>query len=74
MARKEGRKPKPLKESDYLLGVHDILRMGGFRFILSEGGWKLSPAYEMNPNPSGNELTLNISLNAFYLPNKGPST
>lgn len=34
--RKEGRKPKPLKESDYLLGVHDILRMGGLRFKLQE--------------------------------------
>jgi serine/threonine-protein kinase HipA len=39
----------------------DHLRNHGF--ILSEGGWKLSPAYDMNPNPSGNGLTLNISLN-----------
>ena len=38
MARKEGRKPKPLQESDYLLGVHDILRMGGLRFKLEDSG------------------------------------
>ena len=38
VARKEGRKPKPLQESDYLLGVHDILRLGGLRFKLEEAG------------------------------------
>ncbi|MCX6285550.1 MAG: HipA domain-containing protein [Bacteroidetes bacterium] len=38
VARKEGRKPKPLQESDYLLGVHDIFRLGGLRFKLEEAG------------------------------------
>lgn len=38
IARKEGRKPKPLQESDYLLGVNDILRMGGLRFKMEESG------------------------------------
>ena len=32
IARKLGRKPTVLHESDYLLGVHDIYRMGALRF------------------------------------------
>lgn len=38
----------------------DHLRNHGF--LLSDGGWTLSPAYDMNPNPAGRGLTLNISL------------
>jgi serine/threonine-protein kinase HipA len=30
-------------------------------FLLNAGGWELSPAYDINPNPHGNGLTLNIS-------------
>ncbi|MDP2175509.1 MAG: HipA domain-containing protein [Bacteroidota bacterium] len=30
-------------------------------FLLTEKGWKLSPAYDMNPVESGSGLTLNIS-------------
>jgi serine/threonine-protein kinase HipA len=37
----------------------DHLRNHGF--LLHEGGWELSPAYDMNPNPRGTGLTLNIS-------------
>jgi len=37
-ARKEGRKPRRLMESDYLLGVYDQSRMGALRFSLAEGG------------------------------------
>lgn len=40
----------------------DHLRNHGF--ILSENGWRLSPAYDMNPNEMGTGLTLNISLNS----------
>ena len=32
IARREGRKPNVLNESDYLLGVHDMYRMGALRF------------------------------------------
>jgi len=28
-----------------------------------DGGWTLSPAYDMNPNPQGDGLTLNITEN-----------
>ena len=38
IARNEGRKPLPLMESDYLLGVFDLYRMGGLRFKLAEDG------------------------------------
>lgn len=37
-ARAEGRKPRPLRESDYLLGVHDPHRMGALRFRTSPEG------------------------------------
>ena len=40
----------------------DHLRNHGF--ILTQLGWRLSPAYDMNPNEMGNGLTLNISENS----------
>ena len=42
LARNEGRKPRALLESDYLLGVFDETRMGALRFALAEGGPFLS--------------------------------
>ncbi|MCI8556651.1 MAG: type II toxin-antitoxin system HipA family toxin [Lachnospiraceae bacterium] len=36
----------------------DHLRNHGF--ILSDEGWKLSPAYDMNPNADGDMLSLNV--------------
>ena len=38
MARLEARKPGVLNESDYLLGVHDMYRMGALRFKLDFDG------------------------------------
>ena len=40
----------------------DHLRNHGF--ILTQAGWRLSPAYDVNPNEMGNGLTLNISENS----------
>lgn len=37
-ARQEGGKARPLMESDYLLGVFDLYRMGGLRFKLQPDG------------------------------------
>ncbi|MEL7222827.1 MAG: HipA domain-containing protein, partial [Bacteroidota bacterium] len=37
----------------------DHLRNHGF--LLGENGWRLSPAYDINPNPQGGGLSLNIS-------------
>jgi len=42
LARKEERTPKPLFETDYLLGVHDEHRMGALRFKLAEDGLLLN--------------------------------
>lgn len=39
----------------------DHLRNHGF--LLNENGWKLSPAYDINPNEKGVGLSLNISEN-----------
>jgi serine/threonine-protein kinase HipA len=39
----------------------DHLRNHGF--LLTERGWRLSPAYDMNPNEKGTGLKLNISEN-----------
>ena len=36
-ADKEGRKPRKLLDSDYLLGVYDETRMGVIRFSLEDG-------------------------------------
>ena len=38
----------------------DHLRNHGFLF--GNGGWRLSPVYDVNPNPQGLGLSLNISL------------
>ncbi len=38
LARKDNRKPKPLYEEDYLLGVYDAHRMGALRFKLEQEG------------------------------------
>lgn len=38
IARNEARKPRILHESDYLLGVHDMYRMGALRFKLDLDG------------------------------------
>ena len=36
IARSESRKPRKLMESDYLLGVHDMSRMGALRLRISQ--------------------------------------
>jgi serine/threonine-protein kinase HipA len=50
-ARRETRRPRPLLESDYLLGVHDLQRMGGLRLALSPDGPFLSNDPEMAAPP-----------------------
>lgn len=43
----------------FVSNVDDHLRNHGF--LLTEKGWMLSPAFDMNPSPTGDGLTLNIS-------------
>jgi len=40
----------------------DHLRNHGF-LLASNEGWRLAPAYDMNPNPQGTGLTLNVAGN-----------
>jgi serine/threonine-protein kinase HipA len=47
--------------SIFVSNTDDHLRNHGF--ILTNEGWVLSPAYDINPNESGTGLTLNISEN-----------
>lgn len=47
--------------SIFVSNTDDHLRNHGF--ILEEAGWRLSPAYDVNPNPMGDGLKLNISMN-----------
>lgn len=57
-ARKEKRKPQPLMESDYLLGVYDLYRMGGLRFKLDEDGEFLNNDHKMAAPPMTSLRTL----------------
>lgn len=50
-ARHEGRKPKTLLGSDFLLGVHDEQRMGGLRFKTEPEGEFLSDNQGQNAPP-----------------------
>jgi serine/threonine-protein kinase HipA len=51
MARLQGRKPVPLLESDYLLGVYDGHRMGALRFKVEENGNFLNDDIKMAAPP-----------------------
>ncbi len=51
LAEKEGRKPRKLHNSDYLLGVYDETRMGGLRFKSDPSGSFLSDDKEFAVPP-----------------------
>ena len=51
IAKKEERKPKTLTEIDFLIGVYDETRMGGFRFSNEKGGTFLSDDKELATPP-----------------------
>lgn len=57
-ARNEDRKVRPLFESDYLLGVYDLYRMGALRFRLSEDGPFLDDEKDMTAPPFTSLRTL----------------
>ena len=64
-AAREGRKPKQLSETDYLLGVHDEGRMGALRFSLHAGGPFLSCDSDMAAPPWVNLRDLEAASLAF---------
>ncbi len=64
-AKREERKPKELRESDFLLGVYDESRMGALRFSLEENGVFLSDDKDMATPPWANLRTLEEASRAF---------
>lgn len=58
LAKQKAIKPKPLLESDYLLGVSDFSRMGALRFKLSENGPFLNSNQDMVVPPMNSIRTL----------------
>lgn len=62
-ARQENRKPKTLLESDYLIGVFDLYRMGGIRYKLDPDG----PFVDDNANMAAPPLTFLRTLEAASL-------
>ncbi|WP_343703910.1 HipA domain-containing protein [Chitinophaga sp.] len=57
-ARQEGRRARALMESDYLLGVHDLYRMGALRFKLDPDGPFLNDNTAMAAPPMTSLRTL----------------
>ena len=65
LAAKEGRKPRRLSESDYLLGVYDQARMGALRFSLNRGGPFLANDEELAVPPWTTLRTLEEASREF---------
>ena len=65
IAKREERKPRELRESDFLLGVYDESRMGALRFSLDENGPFLSDDKDMATPPWANLRTLEEASRAF---------
>lgn len=65
LAEKEGRKPRKLYDSDYLLGVYDETRMGGIRFKLDKDGTFLSNDKETATPPWTSLRTLEEASRNF---------
>lgn len=58
LANRENRKPRELRDSDFLLSVYDQSRMGALRFCLDENGPFLSDDKEMSTPPWASLRTL----------------
>lgn len=71
LAEKEGRKPRKLYDSDYLLGVYDETRMGGIRFKLESDGTFLSDDKETAAPPWTSLRTLEEASRNFELDETG---
>ena len=64
-AKEEGRKPRTLLTSDYLLGVYDESRMGALRFAVEKGGPFLSSDSEESVPPWTTLRTLEEASREF---------
>ncbi|MDO4344498.1 MAG: HipA domain-containing protein [Eubacteriales bacterium] len=73
-ARRAGRKPKKLGESDYLLGVYDKARMGALRFKTEKDGGFLSDNQELATPPWTTLRTLEAASWGFENDESGIET
>ena len=64
-AKKEERKPRELRESDFLLGVYDEARMGALRFKTDEEGAFLSNDKDMATPPFANLRAIEEAARVF---------
>ncbi len=71
LADREGRKPRALYDSDFLMGVYDETRMGGLRFSLEEGGPFLSDDRETSTPPWAKLRTLEEASREFEKDERG---
>ena len=65
LARNENRKPRALRESDFLLGVFDETRIGALRFALEENGPFLAMEKELAAPPWLSLRSLEAAAFAF---------
>lgn len=65
LAVREGRKPRKLNDSDFLLGVYDEARIGGLRFKLEQDGDFLSNDKETATPPWASLRTLEEASRQF---------
>lgn len=72
-AEREGRKPRKLYDSDYLLGVYDETRMGGIRFKAEEEGPFVSDDRETAAPPWTALRTLEEASRKFEQDEEGVS-
>lgn len=73
IARQQNRKPNKLTESDYLLGVHDLHRMGALRFKLKEEGLFLDDNRELATPPISSLRELELAALEVEKPGINPS-
>ncbi len=71
LADKEGRKPRTLFDSDFLMGVYDETRMGGLRFAEEPGGAFLSDDKETAAPPWATLRTLEEASREFEKDERG---
>lgn len=68
LASQQNRKPKKLMETDYLLGVHDLHRMGALRFKLEESGAFLDDNHALSAPPMSSLRELEVAASEVEKP------
>ena len=69
VARIEKIKPKKLQDSDYLLGVHDMYRMGALRFKKQSDGPFLDNNDKLAAPPISSLREFEYAANSLFISN-----